>query len=54
MSRMQFSLKTTDGDARRGEITFPRGTIQTPAFMPVGTYGTVKGMLPKDLADTGA
>ncbi len=54
MSRMTFQLNTTDGAARRGEITFPRGTIQTPAFMPVGTYGTVKGMLPKDLADTGA
>lgn len=54
MSRMQFSLSATDGAARRGQITFPRGTIQTPAFMPVGTYGTVKGMLPKDLADTGA
>ena len=54
MSRMQFSLNTTDGAARRGQISFPRGTIQTPAFMPVGTYGTVKGMLPRDLADTGA
>ena len=54
MSRMHFSLSGTDGAARRGQITFPRGTIQTPAFMPVGTYGTVKGMLPKDLADTGA
>ena len=54
MSRMTFKLSTTDGAARRGEITFPRGTIQTPAFMPVGTYGTVKSMLPRDLADTGA
>ncbi len=54
MSRMTFQLNATDGAARRGEITFPRGTIQTPAFMPVGTYGTVKSMLPRDLAETGA
>ena len=54
MSRMQFSLKTTDGDARRGEITFPRGTIQTPAFMPVGTAATVKAMMPESVAETGA
>ena len=54
MSRMTFQLNATDGAARRGEITFPRGTIQTPAFMPVGTYGTVKSMLPRDLVETGA
>lgn len=54
MSRMQFELVKTDGQARRGRLTFPRGTVQTPAFMPVGTYGTVKGMLPRDLEATGA
>jgi len=51
---MQFELKTTDGNARRGELTFPRGTVQTPTFMPVGTYGTVKGMLPRDIKEIGA
>ncbi len=54
MSRMSFDLLTTDGAARRGRLTFPRGEVETPAFMPVGTYGTVKAMLPRDLADTGA
>ena len=44
MSFMKFDLKTTDGKARRGTVSFPRGDIQTPAFMPVGTYGTVKGL----------
>lgn len=51
---MQFKLNTTDGMARRGEITFERGTIQTPAFMPVGTYGTVKSMTPEELKEIGA
>lgn len=54
MSRMQFELLGRDGQARRGRLTFPRGTVETPAFMPVGTYGTVKGMLPRDLLATGA
>ncbi len=54
MSRMQFELLATDGNARRGRMTFPRGRVETPAFMPVGTYGTVKGMLPDRLAATGA
>ena len=54
MSFMKFDLKTTDGKARRGTVSFPRGDIQTPAFMPVGTYGTVKGMLPRDVKDLGA
>ncbi len=54
MSRMSFDLLTTDGLARRGRLTFPRGEVETPAFMPVGTYGTVKAMLPRDLADSGA
>ena len=51
---MKFSVNKTDGKARRGQISFPRGTIETPAFMPVGTYGTVKGMLPRDIEATGA
>ena len=51
---MQFNVCATDGKARRGEMTFPRGTVQTPAFMPVGTYGTVKGMLPRDIVEIGA
>ena len=54
MSRMEFELHRTDGAARRGRITFPRGTVETPAFMPVGTYGTVKGMLPGQLRALGA
>lgn len=51
---MEFDVSHTDGKARRGEITFARGKIQTPTFMPVGTYGTVKGMLPRDLHEIGA
>jgi len=54
MSFMKFDLKLTDGKARRGTLSFPRGEIQTPAFMPVGTYGTVKGMLPRDVKELGA
>ena len=54
MSRMDFALLGTDGPARRGRITFPRGVIETPAFMPVGTYGTVKGVLPHQVAELGA
>ena len=51
---MNFKLITTDGRARRGELDFPRGKVQTPAFMPVGTYGTVKAMLPRDIHEIGA
>lgn len=51
---MKFDVSAQDGKARRGQITFKRGSIQTPAFMPVGTYGTVKGMLPRDIEATGA
>ena len=54
MSRMDFELLGTDGAARRGRIRFPRGTIETPAFMPVGTYGSVKGVLPPQIEDLGA
>ncbi|MEN9880263.1 MAG: queuine tRNA-ribosyltransferase [Pseudomonadota bacterium] len=51
---MKFDLITTDGAARRGRMTLAHGQVDTPAFMPVGTYGTVKAMTPQALADTGA
>ncbi|MEP6390453.1 MAG: tRNA guanosine(34) transglycosylase Tgt [Halioglobus sp.] len=51
---MQFTQLGNDGAARRGRLTFPRGSVETPAFMPVGTYGTVKGMLPRDIRAIGA
>jgi queuine tRNA-ribosyltransferase len=51
---MEFELLATAGHARRGTLRFPRGEVQTPAFMPVGTYGTVKGMLPRDVEEIGA
>jgi queuine tRNA-ribosyltransferase len=54
MSSMQFNLLARDGAARRGRLTFARGTVETPAFMPVGTYGTVKAMTPEDLEAIGA
>jgi queuine tRNA-ribosyltransferase len=49
-----FSLQNTDGAARRGEIVTPHGRVQTPAFMPVGTQATVKGLMPEAVAATGA
>ena len=52
--QMSFTVKATDGLARRGEMTFLRGAIQTPAFMPVGTYGTVKGVTTDQVRDSGA
>ncbi|GGX41073.1 queuine tRNA-ribosyltransferase [Saccharospirillum salsuginis] len=51
---MNFELKATDGQARRGTLNFPRGAVETPAFMPVGTYGTVKGMTPQQVEEIGA
>ncbi|MEY3003577.1 MAG: hypothetical protein RLZZ491_753 [Pseudomonadota bacterium] len=53
-ARVQFRLDATSGKARTGVIETPRGTIRTPAFMPVGTAATVKGMLPGSVAATGA
>ncbi len=50
----QFTLKKTDGGARLGEVSMPRGVIRTPAFMPVGTVGTVKAMYLDQVRDTGA
>lgn len=58
MSHLEFKLlssqDTTTGTARRGQLSFPRGTIETPAFMPVGTYGTVKSMKPEEIKSLGA
>ncbi|OYU33379.1 tRNA guanosine(34) transglycosylase Tgt [Novosphingobium sp. PASSN1] len=54
MTRFSFSVHATDGRARTGAITMQRGTIRTPAFMPVGTAGTVKAMKVEDVAATGA
>ena len=54
MTHMQFTVTKTDGLARRGCVQFPRGDIQTPAFMPVGTYGTVKAMTSHEVRETGA
>ena len=49
-----FDLKATDGAARRGTLTLAHGMVQTPAFMPVGTYGSVKAMSPHELKEIGA
>lgn len=51
---MKFKLKNTDGLARRAELSFPRGDIQTPIFMPVGTSATVKAVTPSELDEVGA
>ncbi len=51
---MKFDLYKTSGKARRGQLTLAHGTVQTPAFMPVGTYGTVKAMSPAELRDINA
>ena len=51
---MDFELLASDGFARRGRLTLRHGVVETPIFMPVGTYGTVKAMAPRDLHDVGA
>ncbi len=51
---MKFDLQATDGRARKGVISLPRGAVRTPAFMPVGTYGTVKAMSPEEVRHSGA
>ncbi len=51
---MDFQLLSTDGHARRGRLTFERGIVETPIFMPVGTYGAVKSLTPEDLLGIGA
>ncbi|AEB28631.1 tRNA guanosine(34) transglycosylase Tgt [Francisella hispaniensis] len=54
MTVMKFELLKKEGKARRAKISFPRGDIQTPAFMPVGTYGAVKSLSPVELKEMGA
>lgn len=51
---MKFEILATQNQARRGRLTFGRGVVDTPAFMPVGTYGTVKAMTPEEVKATGA
>jgi queuine tRNA-ribosyltransferase len=51
---MEFNISAENGLARRGELTFARGKVQTPVFMPVGTYGSVKAMTPEEVIETGA
>ena len=51
---MEFNLINTDSHARRGRLTFDRGVVETPIFMPVGTYGAVKSLTPEDLTSVGA
>ena len=51
---LRFDLLATDGEARRGRLHLPHGVVETPVFMPVGTYGSVKGVLPRSLEDMGA
>ncbi len=51
---LQFQLLGTEGHARRGRLTLNHGVVETPIFMPVGTYGTVKGVMPRSLEEMGA
>jgi len=51
---LNFQLLKTEGQARRGQLTLPHGVVETPIFMPVGTYGTVKGVTPRSLEEMGA
>ena len=51
---MKLDVLATDGVARRGRLSFRRGSVETPAFMPVGTYGTVKSVTPEEVRDSGA
>ena len=51
---MKFNVSSVDGKARRGQLVFDRGVVETPAFMPVGTYGTVKAVTPEQVSDLGA
>ena len=54
MTGLQFELLATDGQARRGRMTLNHGVVETPIFMPVGTYGSVKAMLPHELDEIGS
>ena len=51
---LKFELITTDGQARRGRVTLNHGVVETPIFMPVGTYGTVKAVAPRELEEMNA
>ena len=51
---MELKITHTSGFARRGVLTFARGAVQTPAFMPVGTHGAVRAVTPEELRDCGA
>ena len=51
---LNFDLIKTEGEARRGRLTLNHGVVETPIFMPVGTYGTVKGVMPRSLEEMGA
>ncbi|MBT7182743.1 MAG: tRNA-guanine transglycosylase, partial [Acidiferrobacteraceae bacterium] len=51
---MKFSIMDTDGEARRGRLAFGRGIVDTPAFMPVGTLGSVRTVAPGEVRDSGA
>ncbi|MBY0233467.1 MAG: tRNA-guanine transglycosylase, partial [Burkholderiaceae bacterium] len=51
---LKFDLLKTEGRARRGQMTLNHGVVQTPIFMPVGTYGTVKGVMPRSLEEADA
>ncbi|MDP5055102.1 MAG: tRNA-guanine transglycosylase, partial [Congregibacter sp.] len=50
---MQFDVTHTDGEARRGQLTLSHGVVQTPIFMPCGTYGSVKSLMPSTLEEIG-
>ncbi len=54
MTGLNFELLATDGGARRGRITLNHGVVETPIFMPVGTYGSVKAMMPHELKEIGS
>lgn len=54
MTGLKFELLATDGAARRGRVTLNHGVVETPIFMPVGTYGSVKAMMPHELTEIGA
>ena len=51
---MKFTIEKSDGAARTGQLVFDRGVVNTPAFMPVGTYGTVKSLTPGEVRESGA
>jgi queuine tRNA-ribosyltransferase len=54
IATMQFTLTATSGGARRGTLQLAHGAVDTPVFMPVGTYGAVKAMSPDELVGTGS